>query len=115
MQDGRVQVVQVNRVFGDVVTEVVGAAVFHAAADTAAGQPDGKTAAVMVAAHARIAELALAEDRAAKFRVEEHEGILQQAALLKIVQEGSRRLIDVAALVRQLTGNRDMLIPAAMK
>ena len=48
-----VQVAEVDRVFGDVVAEVVGAAVFDAGLHAGAGEPDGEAAAVVVAAHVR--------------------------------------------------------------
>ena len=50
MEDRGVQVVDVDRVAGDVVAEVVGLAVGDAGLDAAAGQPDGEAAGVVVAA-----------------------------------------------------------------
>src|SRR5262245_27911540 len=44
MQDGRVQVVDVDRIACDVVTEIVRLADGNARLDAAAGQPDGKAA-----------------------------------------------------------------------
>src|SRR3954454_20415291 len=104
-----------DRILRDVVAEVVGATVFHAALHATAGEPDGKAAAVMVAAHAGIAKLALAENSSAEFGVEEHQRVLEQAALLEIVHEGRRRLIDITALIGQLPSDRDMLVPPTMK
>ena len=109
------QVAQVDRVFRDVVAEIVGRAVGHAALHAAAGEPDGERAAVMVAAHRGIAELALAEDGAAELRGEDHERVIQQAALLEILHERGCRLVDVVALIGELARNRDVLIPAAVK
>src|SRR5262245_35342626 len=102
VQNRGVQIVQVHRIFGDVVAEVVGAAVFDAAANAATRQPHRETAAMMIAPHARIAELTLAENRAAEFGQKHDERIGQEAALLEVPEERRRRLIDVAALVWQL-------------
>src|SRR5260221_11364660 len=74
VQHGGVQVAQMDRVFGDVVAKIVGTAVFQAAANAAAGQPDREAAAMMVAPHVRVAKLPLGEDRASKLRVEEDQG-----------------------------------------
>ena len=82
VQDRRVQIAQVDRILDDVVAEVVGLAVFDARLHAGAGQPDGEAAAMMVAAHAGVAELALAEDRAAELGGEDHERVFEQPALL---------------------------------
>jgi len=49
VQHGRVQIPNVDRVLHDVVTEVIGLAVVHAAANAVARQPGGKAARVVVA------------------------------------------------------------------
>src|SRR3954451_7456630 len=59
VQDGGVQVAEVDGVLDDVVGEVVGGAVLHAAADAPPGEPDGEGSPVVVAAHAGVAELPL--------------------------------------------------------
>ena len=50
MQQGGVQVVDVDRIPDDVVPEVVGGAVGDPGPDAPAGQPDGEAAGMMVAA-----------------------------------------------------------------
>ena len=45
---GRVKVVHVDRVLGDVVAPFVGFAVGDATLDPSAGEPDGKTARMMI-------------------------------------------------------------------
>ena len=115
VQDRRVQVAQVDRVLDDVVAEVVGLAVLDAGLHAAAGQPHGEAAAVMVAAHAGVAERALAEHGAAELGGEDHQRVVQQAALLQVLHQRRGRLIDVAALVRQLPRDGDVLVPAAVE
>src|SRR5262245_58575128 len=48
VQEGGVQVVDVDAVFGDVVTIIVGFAVRDTGLDAAAGQPDGEATRVVV-------------------------------------------------------------------
>src|SRR5438132_12353941 len=50
VQESGIEVVDFDRVFGDLVGEVVGLAVSDAAFDAAAGQPGAEAARVMVAA-----------------------------------------------------------------
>src|SRR4051794_20324422 len=69
----------------------------------------------MIAAHAGVAKLALAKDRAAELGGEENKRVGQEAALFEVFEQGGRWLIDVAALVGKLTGDGDVLVPAAMK
>src|SRR5262249_20305640 len=85
VQHGGVQVAEVDRVLGDVVGEVVGGPILHAAPNPAPGEPDAEAAAVVVAPHARVAELPLAEGGAAELGGEEDERIVEQAALLEVL------------------------------
>ena len=110
-----VQVAEVDRVLGDVVAEVVGAAEFDAGLDAGAGEPDGEAAAVVVAAHVGVAQDALAKNSAAEFGEEHHERVFQQAALLQVFEECGGGLVDVAALVGQLAVDGDVLVPAAVE
>lgn len=50
MEDGGVEVMDVDGVLGDVVTEVIGGAEGEAGLDAAAGHPDGEAAGVVVTA-----------------------------------------------------------------
>src|SRR5436309_10764225 len=59
LEEGGLEVVDVDRVLGDVVAEVVGGTEAGAGFDAGAGQPDGETARVMVAAIVVLGELAL--------------------------------------------------------
>ncbi len=80
-----------------------------------AGEPDGEAAAVVVAAHAGVAECALAENSAAELGEEHHERVFEQAALLEVFQQRGGGLVDVAALVGQLPRDGDVLVPAAVE
>ena len=84
-------------------------------ANAAAGEPDGEAAAVVIAAHAGIAEFPLAEDGAAELGGEHDERVLEQAGPLQVLDQRGGGLIDVVALVGELARDRDMLVPAAME
>ncbi len=100
VQDRGVQVVDVDRVFRDVVAEVVGLAVGDAGLDAAAGQPDREAARMMVAAVVVGRQLALAVDRAAELAAPDDERVVQQAALLEVLDEGRAGLVGVAGTAR---------------
>src|SRR5262245_62514976 len=84
VEDGGVQVVDMDRVLDRVEAQVVGTAERRARLDAAAGQPDREAVGVMVAAvvapldHGGAAELATPEDQ----------GVLQQSAALQVRDEG---------------------------
>src|SRR5882762_202735 len=60
MQNGGVDVSNVNWIFDDVIAEVIGLAVNHAAFDTASRHPHGEAAWMMVAAIISLGQFALA-------------------------------------------------------
>ena len=82
VQDGRVQIVDVDRVFGDIVTVVVGLAETETSLDSTAGHPDRITAAMMIAAIVFFFNFSLAIDGAAKFAAPDNQGVFQQPARL---------------------------------
>ena len=92
LQDRGVEVADVDGVFDDVVGEVVGFAVDRAAFDAAAGHPHGEAAGVMVAAVVFFAEAALGVDRAAELAAPDDERVVEQAALLEILDAGRSRV-----------------------
>ncbi len=83
--------------------------------DAGAGEPDGEAAAVVVAAHAGVAECALAINSAAELGEEHHERVFEQAALLQVVEQCGGGLVDVVALIGELPLDRDVLVPAAVE
>src|SRR5262245_41279988 len=101
LQDRRVPVAQMNGVFDDVIREVVGLAVNHAAFDAAAAHPDRKAPRVMVASVILLGEPALRINRPAKFAAPNDQRLVQQPALLQILHQAVTGLINVAALIGQ--------------
>ena len=79
-----------------VVTEFVRGAVDGAAFDARAGEPDGETVRVMVAAVFAAAALFEA-GRAAEFRAEHHQHVVHEAALFEIAQQAGHRQVHIRA------------------
>jgi hypothetical protein len=87
VQDGGVEVVDVDGILGDVVAELVGARRRCAGLDAAAGHPDGEAAGMMIAAVVGRGELALGVVGAAEFAAPDHEGVVEHAALFQVGDE----------------------------
>src|SRR5881394_237879 len=98
LENRRVQIMNVHRVLDDVVAVIVRLAVTDARFDAAAGHPDRVAASVMVAAIVVLLDLALAIDRAAEFTAPNDKCVVQQTALLEVLDQGGARLVGVLAL-----------------
>ena len=81
MEDGSLQVVDVNGVLGNVDAVIVGLAVGDTPTHSATGEPVGEAVGMMVAAIGSLGELALAVNGAAKFSAPDNESIVEHAAL----------------------------------
>ena len=78
------EIVDVHGIFDDVVGELVGLAVREPGLDAAAGEPPGKSSRRGGPRPATgCFDLALRERRSAELAPEEHERVLEQAALLE--------------------------------
>ena len=100
VEDGGVEVVDVDGVLHGGEAEVIGGTVDVAAFDTATGHPDGEAVVVVVAAfHDAFVGAGLGEfddGGAAEFAAPEDEGFIEQAALFEIGEEGADGLIAFA-------------------
>jgi hypothetical protein len=112
VEDGGVEVADVDGIFGDVVGKVVGLSVADTAFDAAAGQPEAEAAAVVVAAGAN---LSLAVNGASKLATPDDKRVVQQAALFEVGDERGGRLVGVAALIGKVGGQAAVLVPARYK
>ena len=112
VEDGGVKIVDVDGVFGDVVAEFVRSSVGDAGLDASAGHPDGETFGVVVAAIIFTGEFALAVGGSAEFATPDHEGVVEHAALLEVLDQGGGRLVGVATLAGELFGQGEVLVPA---
>ena len=102
VQHGCMQVTDGHRILQNVVAEVVRLAVRYSPLDATAGQPDRKAAGMVIAAVVVALQLPLAVDRATEFTGEDHHRVVEQPALLQVLQECRGWLVDVQALPRQL-------------
>jgi len=78
------QVMDVNRVFDDVETKIVGLAIGGARLGAAAGQEHGETARMMIASGFKTLEIALSRNAPSEFTAPDNKRILEQAPLLQI-------------------------------
>jgi hypothetical protein len=76
-QDRGMQIVDVDRIFHDVVAVIVGLALADAGRDAAAGEPHGEAARMMIAPVIVRGELALAIYRSAKLAAPDDQRVLQ--------------------------------------
>src|SRR6185437_841400 len=90
VQQGRLHVMNGNRIGNDVVGKVVGFAQDRTALDAAAGKPHRKTARVMIAAVIGVCKMALAVNRAAELAAPYDERVIQQTALFQVSDESGR-------------------------
>jgi len=109
VQDGCVEVVHLEAVFGGAVAPVVRGAVGDAGPDAASGHPDGKTVFVVIAAIG-----ALGERGSTKFTGPEYEGVVQEAAAAQVSKETGDGLIDGAGVDAVVVGDVAVGIPAAV-
>ena len=90
----------VNPILRNVVTERIGFSVGNPRLDAAASRPDRKTAGVMVASKVTSGQFPLAVIRATKLPALNDQGLFEQAALVKIGDQGSRSLVGLLAFTR---------------
>ena len=110
----RLQIVYVNAIGDDVVSEIVRLANHIAALDAATGHPHRKAPAVMVAAVIGIAQLALAVNGASEFPAPDDQGVVEKSALLQVGDQRGSRLIGALALQSEIARQVTVLVPSAM-
>ena len=99
VQDRRVQIVDVDCVFGDVVTEIVGLTVYNAAANAATGEPRRERLRIVIATLR-----ALAARHATELGRPHHDRVVEQPALRQIRQQRCERAVDFVAEPAMLGG-----------
>src|SRR5262249_38521172 len=82
--------------------------------DAAAGHPQGEAAAVVVAAVVVLGQGPLAVDRAAELPAPDDQRVLQEAALLQVLDQGGGGAVHVLALAADLLGQVAVLVTAAV-
>ena len=110
VQDGGVEVVQVDAVVLRVVAKFVGTAVDHAGLDAAAGQAHGEAVRVMVAPIALIATLS--HRCAPELATPHDQRFVEHPAPAQVDEQCRHALIDTLGLARQVRLQAAVLIPA---
>src|SRR5438093_8318862 len=114
MQDSRLQIVNVDRSrskgafvgidgvaigIGNVISVIICTAIGHARFDAAAGQPNGETAWMMIAAIIVFGEFALGIAGPAEFTAPNDEGIVKHATSFEVFNQSGAGLIGFAGLI----------------
>ena len=81
-QNRGVEVVNVDRIFDDIVAVIVGPAIADTGFDSSTGHPNRVAAPMMIAAVIVLFNFALAIDRAPEFAAPDYQRVIQQTALL---------------------------------
>ena len=98
----------------DVVAEVVGLAEHEARLDAAARHPHGEAARMVVAPVIGVGQLALAVDGAPELAAPDHQRIVEQPALLQVLNQRGGGLIHALGLQREVARQVVVLVPAAV-
>ncbi len=115
MKDRRLEIVDMDGVFGDVEPEVIGRADGLTGLDTATGHPHAEGLGVMIAA-TTAAEGGTGFDHgcAPEFTAPDDEGVVEEPALFQIVDQRGTRLIGLAAFPAQAAFDIAMVVPTAV-
>ena len=116
VQDGRVEVVDMDFAGDCAVAHVVGLAIGEAAFDSAAGHPGAEAFGLVFASvllDRRGAAEILAPWGAAKFTAPHDERVFEQAARFQILEQGGDRLIGLRTQLGQVAADIAVVIPAA--
>ncbi len=110
-----IQVVNVCRVLDDIVTEIVCFSINGAWFYTSACHPDGEAAWMVIPSVVFPGQFALTIDGPSKFPSPDDQGVLKQASILQILNKRPAGLVDITALIRQVSCYISVLIPAAVE
>src|SRR4051794_11622208 len=115
MQQRGVQVVNADGARGDVVAEIVRGAVSDSRLHAAASKPHRKAPRMVIAAIAVRSQVALTIHRATELTAPDDERLIQQAALLQVLNESGGGLVGFFRALAELIGQAVVRVPAAMK
>ena len=115
VEDGGVEVADVDGIFDDVVTELVSLAVGLARLDAATSHPHREAAGMVIASVVVLGERSLTVDGAAEFAAPDDEGVVEEASLLEVADEGPGGLVDFFGLDGEAGGDFVVEVPAAVE
>ena len=111
VQDGGVEVVNVDFVLDGIEAQFVGFSVVESSFDAAAGEPHGEGVGMVIAPIVT----ALDHGGAAEFATEDDKGVFEHAALFEILDEGGAGLIDILAVLFQAIHEAAVLVPGLVE
>ena len=114
VKEGGLQVVNVKPVCCDVVAVFIAFTVGETGLGSTSGHPHGKATGVMIPPETVLVEFALAVVRSPELSAPDHEGVLEQAPLLKVGDEGGGCLVGFLALPLDSAGQTAVLVPSRM-
>ena len=115
MQNGRVEIMHIHRIFTYVVAELIRLAIDRSRLDATARQPQAKTPRMMVAAVVSLGQRSLGVNGSAELSAPDHKRVVEHAALFQILHQRSRRLIRLLALPPNLFWQIAVLVPSAVE
>lgn len=119
VKDGGVEVVNVDGVAGDGVSQLIGGTMDMAAPRAATSHPDGIGILVVVAP--RIAALvpfasgSLSHGRTAELSTPDHKGVVEEAALPEVPDKSGDGLVDLPALAGQIAEDVSVVVPTLIE
>lgn len=111
VQNGGLQVVNVNGLFGDIETEVIGASVYVSSANAASGEPDTERLRMMVASVGLLPATDFAHGSATEFAGHDDKCFIEQTALVEVVYEGGHASIGHFTVPAKSSGEVAVMVP----
>ena len=110
----RLEVMHMDRIFCNVVTDFIGLAMRYARPDAATGHPVSKAARMMITPVRRFACSALTIGSATKLTTPDHQRVLEHTTLLQVGNQCCTCLIGILTLLGQSPDQAAMLVPTTM-
>ena len=107
------QVMDVDRLFGNVISVIVGLPDQGPWPETSSGHPHRETAAMVVAAIV-VLQGALAVDGPSELASPDNDGIVEESTLLKVLDQCGLGLIDVLTLFGNVRWQTAMIVPTTV-
>src|SRR5947199_6381567 len=104
MQDRGLQVVDVDRVFNNVIAIIIRLSEGDAFLDATARHPDAEAARVMIAPVVGVRQFALAVNGSAELAAPDHQRVVEQAPLLQVQDQPRRSLVHAFGLQGNIPG-----------
>ena len=115
VENGGIELVEMHRIFCDIIAEIIGFAVGHSGLDPSPGHPHAEVARVMVSTVALPGQFSLAVGGTPEFSTEDNKCVLKHSPFLQVLDQGCGWLIYIKTLILDFLGQVAVLIPAPVK